>query len=147
MQPVFCCCARVHHKNCVCSKETELGTSLDSLLCLLADVSCHILTSSYHILISLFVCLFSAFKFSKVYGPVFTLYLGKKPAVVLHGYKAVKEALIDHGEEFAGRGTFPVADKFIRRCGKCPCTNMSMCLSVHESVVPMHLCVHVVLWS
>uniref|UniRef100_A0A8C6GS35 unspecific monooxygenase n=1 Tax=Mus spicilegus TaxID=10103 RepID=A0A8C6GS35_MUSSI len=55
--------------------------------------------------------------FSKVYGPVFTLYLGRNPAVVLHGYEAVKEALIDHGEEFAGRGTFPVADKFIKRCG------------------------------
>ncbi|XP_005063680.1 cytochrome P450 2C19-like [Mesocricetus auratus] len=48
---------------------------------------------------------------SKVYGPVFTLYLGRKPAVVLHGYEAVKEAMIDHGEEFAGRGSFPVADK------------------------------------
>ncbi|XP_035317752.1 cytochrome P450 2C26 isoform X1 [Cricetulus griseus] len=31
---------------------------------------------------------------SKVYGPVFTLYLGMKPTVVLHGYEAVKEALI-----------------------------------------------------
>uniref|UniRef100_A0A8C9Q1S8 unspecific monooxygenase n=1 Tax=Spermophilus dauricus TaxID=99837 RepID=A0A8C9Q1S8_SPEDA len=37
---------------------------------------------------------------SKVYGPVFTLYLGMKPIVVLHGYEAVKEALVDHGEEF-----------------------------------------------
>ncbi|XP_052618668.1 cytochrome P450 2C27-like isoform X1 [Peromyscus californicus insignis] len=50
-------------------------------------------------------------KFSKVYGPVFTLYLGRKPTVVLHGYEAVKEALIDHGEEFAGRGSFPVAER------------------------------------
>ncbi|XP_035293294.1 cytochrome P450 2C29-like isoform X2 [Cricetulus griseus] len=48
---------------------------------------------------------------SKVYGPVFTLYLGRKPAVVLLGYEAVKEAMVDHGEEFAGRGSFPVADK------------------------------------
>ncbi|KAL1763828.1 cytochrome P450 2C26, partial [Sigmodon hispidus] len=52
--------------------------------------------------------------FSKVYGPVFTLYLGRRPAVVLHGYETVKEALIDHGEEFAGRGIFPVADKFAK---------------------------------
>ncbi|XP_007651886.1 LOW QUALITY PROTEIN: cytochrome P450 2C18 isoform X1 [Cricetulus griseus] len=53
-------------------------------------------------------------KLSKVYGPVhsvFTLYLGRKPAVVLLGYEAVKEAMVDHGEEFAGRGSFPVADK------------------------------------
>ncbi|XP_036024403.1 cytochrome P450 2C42-like isoform X1 [Onychomys torridus] len=55
--------------------------------------------------------------FSKVYGPVFTLYLGRKPAVVLHGYEAVKEALIDHGENFAGRGSFPVADKIAKGHG------------------------------
>lgn len=50
-------------------------------------------------------------QFSKVYGPVFTLYLGMKPTVVLHGYEAVKEALIDHGEEFAVKGIFPLAEK------------------------------------
>ncbi|XP_036048884.1 cytochrome P450 2C25-like isoform X3 [Onychomys torridus] len=49
--------------------------------------------------------------FSKVYGPVFTLYLGRKPTVVLHGYEVVKEALIDHGEEFAGRGNIPIFEK------------------------------------
>ncbi|XP_026637253.1 cytochrome P450 2C55-like isoform X2 [Microtus ochrogaster] len=49
--------------------------------------------------------------FSKVYGSVFTLYLGRKPTVVLHGYKALKEAFIDLGDEFAGRGNFPVAEK------------------------------------
>ncbi|XP_004427921.1 PREDICTED: cytochrome P450 2C18 [Ceratotherium simum simum] len=50
-------------------------------------------------------------KISKVYGPVFTLYLGLEPTVVLHGYEAVKEALIDLGEEFSGRGSFPVAQR------------------------------------
>ncbi|XP_052618669.1 cytochrome P450 2C27-like isoform X2 [Peromyscus californicus insignis] len=59
-------------------------------------------------------------KFSKVYGPVFTLYLGRKPTVVLHGYEAVKEALIDHGEEFAGRGSFPVAERTNKGLGS-PC--------------------------
>ncbi|XP_065776093.1 cytochrome P450 2C19-like isoform X3 [Muntiacus reevesi] len=48
---------------------------------------------------------------SKVYGPVFTLYFGMKPMVVLHGYEAVKEALIDLGEEFSGRGYLPVSEK------------------------------------
>ncbi|XP_052618600.1 cytochrome P450 2C27-like isoform X2 [Peromyscus californicus insignis] len=57
---------------------------------------------------------------SKVYGPVFTLYLGRKPTVVLHGYEAVKEALIDHGEEFAGRGSFPIADRVSKGLGA-PC--------------------------
>ncbi|EGV95174.1 cytochrome P450 2C26 isoform X3 [Cricetulus griseus] len=50
-------------------------------------------------------------KLSKVYGPVFTLYFGQQPTVVLHGYNAVKEALIDHGEEFSGRGRIPFLDK------------------------------------
>ncbi|KAF5911223.1 hypothetical protein HPG69_019591, partial [Diceros bicornis minor] len=54
---------------------------------------------------------------SKVYGPVFTLYLGLKPTVVLHGYEAVKEALIDQGEEFSGRGSFPVAERLNRGRG------------------------------
>ncbi|XP_007956992.1 cytochrome P450 2C42-like [Orycteropus afer afer] len=50
-------------------------------------------------------------KFSKTYGPVFTLYFGMKPIVVLHGYEAVKEALVDLGEEFSGRGAHAVLDK------------------------------------
>ncbi|XP_017536176.3 cytochrome P450 2C9-like isoform X1 [Manis javanica] len=48
---------------------------------------------------------------SKIYGPVFTLYFGMRPTVVLYGYEAVKEALIDMGEKFSGRGSFPVAEK------------------------------------
>ncbi|XP_070125694.1 cytochrome P450 2C19-like isoform X2 [Equus przewalskii] len=48
---------------------------------------------------------------SKVYGPVFTLYIGMKPAVVLHGYEAVKESLIDLGEEFSGRGNSPGSER------------------------------------
>ncbi|XP_004412612.1 PREDICTED: cytochrome P450 2C41 isoform X2 [Odobenus rosmarus divergens] len=48
---------------------------------------------------------------SKAYGPVFTLYFGTKPTVVLHGYEAVKEALIDMGEEFSARGNFPIGEK------------------------------------
>ncbi|XP_021482541.1 cytochrome P450 2C50-like [Meriones unguiculatus] len=54
---------------------------------------------------------------SKVYGPVFTLYMGMKPAVVLHGYEAVKEALADHGEEFSGRGRLPIFDKVVKGLG------------------------------
>ncbi|KAK7803479.1 hypothetical protein U0070_017762, partial [Myodes glareolus] len=41
----------------------------------------------------------------------------KNPAVVLHGYEAVKEALIDHGEEFSGRGSIPVFDKINKGLG------------------------------
>ncbi|XP_047409912.1 cytochrome P450 2C19-like [Sciurus carolinensis] len=54
---------------------------------------------------------------SKVYGPVFTLYLGMRPIVVLHGYEAVKEALVDIGEEFAGRDSIPIIKRSKRNLG------------------------------
>ncbi|XP_020819810.1 cytochrome P450 2C19-like isoform X1 [Phascolarctos cinereus] len=47
-------------------------------------------------------------KLEKQYGPVFTLQLGVERVVVLYGYKAVKEALIDHGDKFADRGPIPL---------------------------------------
>lgn len=62
---------------------------------------------------------------AKVYGPVFTLYFGMKPTVVLHGYEAVKEALIDMGEDFAGRGHLPIFERIAKgdgRCGHDTCT-------------------------
>ncbi|XP_031538264.2 cytochrome P450 2C18-like [Vicugna pacos] len=52
---------------------------------------------------------------SKVYGPVFTVYFGMKPTV--YGYEAVKEALIDLGEEFSGRGSFPVIERINKGLG------------------------------
>ncbi|XP_047616798.1 cytochrome P450 2E1 isoform X2 [Phacochoerus africanus] len=42
------------------------------------------------------------------YGPVFTVYLGSRRIVVLHGYKAVKEVLLHYKNEFSGRGEIPV---------------------------------------
>ncbi|XP_058528017.1 cytochrome P450 2C42-like isoform X3 [Ochotona princeps] len=59
-------------------------------------------------------------KFSKAYGPVFTLYFGTKPTVILHGYEAVKEALVDHGDEFSGRGSFPLFER-INKGHASPC--------------------------
>ncbi|XP_059109455.1 cytochrome P450 2A9 isoform X1 [Peromyscus eremicus] len=41
---------------------------------------------------------------SERYGPVFTIHLGPRRVVVLYGYDAVKEALVDQAEEFSGRG-------------------------------------------
>ncbi|XP_041516947.1 cytochrome P450 2C26-like isoform X2 [Microtus oregoni] len=55
--------------------------------------------------------------FSKIYGPVFTLYFGMKPTVVLHGYEAIKEALIGHGEEFSGRGSVPILQMVLKGFG------------------------------
>uniref|UniRef100_A0A8D0NNB6 unspecific monooxygenase n=1 Tax=Sus scrofa TaxID=9823 RepID=A0A8D0NNB6_PIG len=55
---------------------------------------------------------------SKLYGPVFTVYFDFKPAVVLHGYEAMKEALIAAGEEFSGRGHFPMAERVNKGHGR-----------------------------
>uniref|UniRef100_A0A8C5K221 Cytochrome P450, family 2, subfamily c, polypeptide 70 n=1 Tax=Jaculus jaculus TaxID=51337 RepID=A0A8C5K221_JACJA len=48
---------------------------------------------------------------AKEYGPVFTVYFGMRPYVVLHGYNTLKEALIDQGEEFSERGRFSIMDE------------------------------------
>ncbi|XP_044145806.1 cytochrome P450 2K6-like [Bufo gargarizans] len=45
----------------------------------------------------------SFMEMSKKYGPVFRVYLGSQRFVVLCGYDILKDALINHSEEFAGR--------------------------------------------
>ncbi|XP_025911594.1 cytochrome P450 2H1-like isoform X2 [Apteryx rowi] len=50
-------------------------------------------------------------KLSEKYGPVFTVYLGSEPVVVLQGRDVVKEALIDRADEFAARGRMPIGDR------------------------------------
>jgi hypothetical protein len=66
---------------------------------------------------SLFLNLLFLVQLAQEYGPVFTLYFGMKPTVVLHGYEAVKEALIDRAEEFSGRGSFPLIEKVLQGLG------------------------------
>lgn len=44
---------------------------------------------------------------SKTYGPVMTVYLGRQRTVLLTGYDTVKEALVDHAEDFTDRGPLP----------------------------------------
>ncbi|XP_049756877.1 cytochrome P450 2S1 [Elephas maximus indicus] len=57
--------------------------------------------------------LYSGFlQLSKKYGPVFTVHLGPwRRVVVLVGYKAVREALGDHTEEFNGRGKLTTMER------------------------------------
>ncbi|CAM5172595.1 unnamed protein product [Eretmochelys imbricata] len=53
------------------------------------------------------VCLPDAPSLSQIserYGPIHTLHLGPRGVVMLCGYQAVKEALLDQAEEFSGRG-------------------------------------------
>ncbi|XP_062352778.1 cytochrome P450 2H1-like isoform X3 [Cinclus cinclus] len=54
---------------------------------------------------------------SEKYGPVFTVYLGPQKVVVLYGYDVVKEALIDQGDDFSGRGTLPLIKKLFQGTG------------------------------
>ncbi|XP_075437839.1 cytochrome P450 2J6-like isoform X2 [Ascaphus truei] len=42
-------------------------------------------------------------EFSEVYGPVFSIYLGGTPAVVVRGIQALREVLVLRGSEFADR--------------------------------------------
>ncbi|XP_075043089.1 cytochrome P450 2A13-like [Mixophyes fleayi] len=51
------------------------------------------------------------------YGDVYTLYLGPRRVVVLCGYDAVKEALVDHGEIFGNRGLLPCVELYVKGHG------------------------------
>ncbi|KAG8001819.1 Cytochrome P450 2F3, partial [Nibea albiflora] len=59
----------------------------------------------------------SFLKFSEIYGPVMTLYLGWQRTVVLVGYDAVKEALVDQADDFTGRGPLPFLMKATKGFG------------------------------
>ncbi|XP_068941453.1 cytochrome P450 2K1-like [Petaurus breviceps papuanus] len=48
---------------------------------------------------------------SKTYGQVFTIYLGSKKKVILVGYDTIKEAFLNHGEEFVSRPEIPIFQK------------------------------------
>nr|XP_046245805.1 cytochrome P450 2F5-like [Scatophagus argus] len=56
-------------------------------------------------------------KLSESYGPVLTVYLGPQRTVVLVGYDAVKEALVDQADDFTGRGPIPFLVKATRGYG------------------------------
>ncbi|XP_028971940.2 cytochrome P450 2F3-like [Esox lucius] len=56
-------------------------------------------------------------KWSGVYGPVMTVYLGRQRTVVLVGYEAVKEALVDQAEDFIGRAPIPLISRATRGYG------------------------------
>ncbi|XP_069832003.1 cytochrome P450 2C5-like [Dendropsophus ebraccatus] len=54
---------------------------------------------------------------SKKYGTIFSIQLGTERFVVLCGYDTVKEALIDHAEDFAGRPVTAIGSKTSQGCG------------------------------
>ncbi|XP_008852246.1 cytochrome P450 2A8-like isoform X1 [Nannospalax galili] len=60
----------------------------------------------------------SLLKVREGYGPVFTVHLGpSRRIVMLWGYNAVKEALVDQAEEFAGRGEQGIFDWLFKGYG------------------------------
>ncbi|XP_037649485.1 cytochrome P450 2K1-like isoform X1 [Sebastes umbrosus] len=61
---------------------------------------------------------------SKKYGPVFTVYFGPKKVVVLAGYSTVRQALVNHAEEFGDREVTPIFYDFNKENGK----EMIVCL-------------------
>ncbi|XP_040179124.1 cytochrome P450 2F2-like isoform X1 [Rana temporaria] len=56
-------------------------------------------------------------KLSKAYGPVYTVHFGSRPAVIVTGYPALREVLINHGDAFLNRGTLPAADRVMHHEG------------------------------
>ncbi|XP_040179118.1 cytochrome P450 2F3-like [Rana temporaria] len=61
----------------------------------------------------------SLMKLKDKYGPVYSLYLGPRPGIVVCGYNAVKEALVDQYEAFGDRGDYPVFLNFIGKHDLC----------------------------
>ncbi|KAG8552880.1 hypothetical protein GDO81_003123 [Engystomops pustulosus] len=50
-------------------------------------------------------------KLAEKFGPIYTIYFGARPTVVLTGYQTIKEALVELGDLFANRGSIPVFDR------------------------------------
>ncbi|XP_066452158.1 cytochrome P450 2K6-like [Eleutherodactylus coqui] len=54
---------------------------------------------------------------SKKYGPVYTIKLGEENAIVLCGYEVLKDALVNHANEFSGRAKLPLFDEVAKGYG------------------------------
>ncbi|XP_077147729.1 cytochrome P450 2E1-like isoform X3 [Ranitomeya variabilis] len=55
---------------------------------------------------------------SKKYGAVYTLQLGVEKVIVICGYEAVKDALVNHADEFSGRPKLAMFDEMYKGHGE-----------------------------
>ncbi|CAI5776052.1 cytochrome P450 2J2-like [Podarcis lilfordi] len=62
-------------------------------------------------------------KLANIYGDIYTIWAGTMPFVVLNGYKAVKECLVTHSEETAGRALSPFYKDLMGEKGIYPTNN------------------------
>lgn len=46
---------------------------------------------------------------SKVYGPLYTFWMGSEPVVMIHDLKIAKEAFLDKKNQIAGRKPFKLS--------------------------------------
>ncbi|XP_069602812.1 cytochrome P450 2C23-like isoform X3 [Ranitomeya imitator] len=56
-------------------------------------------------------------KMARTYGPIYTVYYGTRPIVVLTGYQIIKEALVDMGDAFLNRGALPFVGSILNHAG------------------------------
>ncbi|XP_013863512.1 cytochrome P450 2J6 [Austrofundulus limnaeus] len=56
-------------------------------------------------------------EFAEKYGDIFSLHLFGERAVVINGYKNVREALVEQGEDFVDRPIIPLFSEFFRNKG------------------------------
>ncbi|XP_069602816.1 cytochrome P450 2C23-like isoform X2 [Ranitomeya imitator] len=57
-------------------------------------------------------------KMARTYGPIYTVYFGTRPIVVLTGYQIIKEALVDMGDAFLNRGAIPFVESIMNHAGQ-----------------------------
>ncbi|XP_031721915.1 cytochrome P450 2K3-like isoform X1 [Anarrhichthys ocellatus] len=76
-------------------------------------------------------------KLSKKYGSVFTFYMGPQIVVVLSGYKTVKEALVNHADEFRDRDQKQIQHEFNQGHGKERKTEKISSLKLYHLAKPL----------
>lgn len=74
--------------------------------------------------IYLYYCHLVQFQLSKKYGPVYSIKIGVEKMVILCGYETVRDALVNHADEFSGRPLIPLFDEFSKGHGN---INFSRC--------------------